>query len=235
MGQLLRYISDDKFHKATKTLVDAALSAKNKFEKNPYRNVIDPFSALFDSASQRINTEDWMIQERARQIQKALQNALGDFHQTILGAMPGWEDAGKGGSYDVKNSEKKVIAEVKNKYNTMNARSALSVYDNLQKHLDYGADGVTKAYLVEIVPKNPKPYEVSFTPSERGTSRPSRKDIVKVDGKSFYAFASGDPDALRELYDALPTVLAEILNIPSSGLNSSPTFDEMFRRVYAVL
>lgn len=235
MSQLLPFISDEDLHKATKTLVDAALSAKKKFEKDPYRNVIDPFSVLFDSASQKISTEDWMTQERARQVQKALQNALGDFHQTVLGAMPGWEDAGKGGSYDVKNQEKKVIAEIKNKYNTMNARSALSVYDNLQKHLDYGADGVTKAYLVEVVPKSPKPYEAPFRPAERGTPRPLRTDIVKVDGKSFYALASGVPDALRQLYDALPVVLGEILNIPPAELTDSPTFDELFARVYTIL
>lgn len=231
----LPYISDDELYKATKTLVDAALSAKNKFEKNPYRNVIDPFSALFDSASQQINTEEWMLQERARQIQKALQNALGDFHQTILGAMPGWIDAGKGGSYDVKSVDLKIIAEVKNKYNTMNARSALSVYDNLQRHLDYGEDGMEKAYLVEVIPKTSKPYEAPFTPSERGTPRPSRKDIVKIDGKSFYALASGDTEALHKLYNALPFVLADILNISASDLTDSPTFDEMFKRVYNVL
>ena len=231
----LTYIPDEELYKATKTLVDAALAAKNKFEKDPYRNVIDPFSALFDSASQKISTEEWMSQERARQIQKALQNAIGDFHQTILGAMPGWENAGKGGSYDVKNVEKKVIAEIKNKYNTLNSGGALAVYDKLHKHLDYGADGMAMAYLVDIVPQTPKPYEFPFTPTERGVPRPKRDDIVRIDGQSFYALASGDADALRKLYEALPFVLADVLEISASELMSSPTFDEMFKRVYDIL
>ena len=233
MSQLLPYITDDDLYRATKTLVDAAFAAEKKVEQNPYRNVIDPFSALVDAARQRITTVEWMNQEKSRQIQKAFANALGDFHQDVLGSMPGWENAGRGGSYDVKNSEKRIIAEVKNKHNTMNARSAISVYDNLQRHLDYSEDNIKLAYLVEVVPKTPKPYnDIPFAPSERGTKRPARKDILKIDGKSFYALASGHDDALRMLYDTLPAVLGDILNIPPSELRGSDIFDELFNRAY---
>ncbi|HSX15404.1 MAG TPA: Eco47II family restriction endonuclease [Candidatus Saccharimonadales bacterium] len=231
---LLPFISDEDLYRATRTLVDATFAAEKKVAANPYRNVIDPFSALVDAARQHIDIEAWMEQEKSRQIQKAFSNALGDFHQDILGAMPGWENAGRGGSYDVKNEELQVIAEVKNKHNTMNARSAISVYDNLQKHLDYSESRVKKAYLAEIVPKKPKPYELPFAPSERGTKRPARPDIVKTDGKSFYALASGDPDALRKLYDALPEVLGEILRVPAPGLSASPVFKELFDRAYVI-
>ena len=116
---LLPFINDDSLYQATRTLVNAALSAQNRVEKNPYRNVIDPFSAQVDAARQGVSTDEWMEQEKSRQIQKAFSNALGDFHQDILGYMPGWDNAGRGGSYDVKNESLKVIAEVKNKHNTM--------------------------------------------------------------------------------------------------------------------
>lgn len=232
MAQLLPFITDEKLREATKTLVNAAFNAQKRVDKNPYRNVIDPFSALVDAARQKITTEEWFVQEKSRQVQKALQNALGDFHQDILGAMPGWENAGRGGSYDVKSTAKKAIAEVKNKHNTMNARSAISVYDNLQRHLDYSGDDITKAYVVEIIQKHPEPYEIPFTPSERGTPRPTRQNIVKIDGKSFYALASDDPDALRKLYEALPIVLGDILNIKPSELTGNATFRELFDRVY---
>lgn len=231
---ILSFISDENLRHATQRLVDAALSSQRKVEKNPYRNVIDPFSALVDAARQGISTEEWLTQEKSRQIQKALQNALGAFHQTVLGAMPGWEDAGAGGSYDVRNKELKVIAEIKNKHNTMNARSALSVYDSLSRHLDYSEDNITKAYLVEIIPKQAKAYEVPFAPSERGTSRPTRKDIMRIDGASFYNIAAGEDDALRKLYEALPVVLGDILGVSASELTKSTTFTELFDRVYKV-
>ena len=234
-GQLLSFIADKDLIQATDKLMSAIMTAKNRVENDPYHNVIDPFSALVDAAYQKIYIEDWIIQEKARQIQKALQNALGDFHQDILGSMPGWKSMGRNGSYDIENAEMKIIAEIKNKYNTMNARSALSVYDNLQRHLDYSGGKATKAYLVEIIPKHPGAYEQPFTPGERGTPRPSRKDIIKIDGKSFYDLASGHTNALRKGYDALPSVLERLIGLPSTELTGSDYFDELFNRVYTTL
>jgi hypothetical protein len=145
--------------------------------------------------------------------------------------MPDWENAGRGGSYDVRNTGKKIIAEIKNKHNTMNARSSLSVYDNLQRHIDYSEDKIDTAFLVEIVPKYPKPYQVPFTPSERGTRRPARNDILRIDGQSFYELATGYPDALKALYETLPYILEKILKTPSTKFKGS-TFEELFKRVY---
>lgn len=232
---LLQFISDENLYRATRKLVEAAVSGKARVDRNPYRNVIDPFAALIGAANQKISTEEWMEQEKARQVEKAFSGALGDFHQDILGYMPGWVNAGEGGSYDLRNDELRVIAEVKNKHNTMNARSALSVYDNLQRHLDYGGDGVTKAYLVEVIPKTPRSYEVPFTPSERGTPRPRRDDLVKIDGNSFYALASGDENGLRKLYEALPSVLANILSVDEAELRNTSVFNELFDRAYTLL
>ncbi|MGH7237547.1 MAG: Eco47II family restriction endonuclease, partial [Candidatus Saccharimonadales bacterium] len=93
----LSFLSDQDLYKLTKLLVDAALKSEAKVEKNPYANVIDPFSALIDAARQNIALSDWLRQEKSRQIQKSFQNAVGDFHQHILGAIPGWQDAGDGG------------------------------------------------------------------------------------------------------------------------------------------
>lgn len=231
---LLPFITDENLVLATKTLLDAADKGQADVERDPYRNVIDPFSALLGAARQKISTDEWMDQEIARQVEKAFSGALGDFHQDVLGFMPGWENAGRGGSFDIKNDSLKIIAEVKNKHNTMNARSALSVYDNLQRHLDYGGDTITMAYLVEVVPKRPRPYQTPFCPSERGTQRPRRDDILKIDGKSFYAMASGDRDALEKLYQALPTVLAQLLGADESELRDSPVFRDLFKRAYTL-
>ncbi len=228
---LLPFIADDDLYNASRTLIEAAEKVAGKVEANPYRNVIDPFSALVDAARQKISLQEWMKQEKSRQTQKGFQNALGDFHQDILGYMPGWENMGRGGNMDIRNKKKKIIAEVKNKYNTMNARSAINVYDNLAGYIDFN-DKNLKAYVVEIIPKNPKPYEVPFTPSERGTRRPIRKNLVKIDGKSFYALASGDPDALRKLYNVLPKVLGDIMSLNPDALSASKDFTELFLRAY---
>ena len=100
------------------------------------------------------------------------------FHQNIIGEMPGWENLKVGKSIDLRNREKKIIAEIKNKYNTMNSSSALAIYDKLQRHLDYDESykGFT-AYCVVIIPKSPRSLNITFHPSERGTNRPERENI----------------------------------------------------------
>lgn len=227
----LPYISDEKLLHFTKILVDAALEAEVNVEKNPYKNVIDPFSALVDAARQGISLEVWMEQEKSRQIQKSFQNAVGDFHQHILGAMPDWQDAGEGGSYDVISEENKIIAEVKNKYNTMNSGLQLQVYDKMANWLDYGKSGYT-AYVVDVVPKSPKPYTKPYTPSERKVKRQTRENLLRIDGHSFYALASGYDNGLDLLYEALPAVLEKILDINDSVLINNDEFLTLFNKAY---
>lgn len=228
---LLSFISDEDLYSAAKRLLDAAQDVAVRVDANPYKNVIDPFSALVDAARQRISLTDWMNQEKSRQTQKGFQNAMGDFHQDILGAMPGWENMGRGGNIDVRNVKKKIIAEVKNKHNTMNARSAINVYDNLAGYIDFN-DRSLKAFVVEVIPKTPMPYEIPFTPSERGTRRQLRTNLVRKDGRSFYALASGDPKALDKLYDILPGVLGELMGLKPEALSGSNDFEDLFARAY---
>lgn len=227
----LQFISDEDLIKHTTSLVNAALAGEQKVEKNPYKNVIDPFSALVDAARQKILLSEWMDQEKSRQIQKSFQNAVGDFHQHILGSMPGWFDAGEGGNYDVISENKKIIAEVKNKYNTMNSGLQVQVYDKMAHWLDYGKSGFT-AYVVDIVPKSPKPYCIPYTPSERGVKRQTRNNLLRIDGRSFYALASGIEDALDQLYLVLPAILEKILELSKGSLATTAEFRQLFEKAY---
>lgn len=223
----LSFISDGEFLEAAKKLVNAIGGGRAKAEDDPYRNGIDPFSSLVDAAFQNISPHDWLEQEKVRQAQKSLQNAIGAFHQNVLGSMPGWRDAGYAGSFDVESASKRILAEVKNKYNTMNSTTAKGVCDSLAKHLDNGKSGFT-AYLVQTMPKTPETCDAKFAP---GTAKP-RKDIQCIDGRSFYALATGDSDALRKVYEAMPEMLAKILPVEPRTLSSYPGFDEFHGQVY---
>lgn len=227
----LSFITDEDLIKHTKELVNAAIKAADKVERNPYKNVIDPFSALIDAGRQGVSLDEWMEQEKSRQIQKSFQNAVGDFHQHILGSLPDWEDAGAGGSYDVINEKQKIIAEVKNKYNTMNANAERGVYDTMSRWLDYGKEGYT-AYVVDIVPKSPKPYQFPFTPSERKVRRQTRENLIRIDGRSFYALATGQNDAIDKLYEALPKIISGILGVDDQILSGTEDFKLIFEKAY---
>lgn len=219
--QLLPFISDKKLFEQVARVLEVAKVSSSEAEEKLFANTIDPFSALFDAMCQGISLEQWMEQEKARQTQKTLQNALGEFHQEILGSFPGWTSLGKGNVFDLKNDKMKIIAEVKNKYNTTKGNHKVAIYDDLSGQLKNNYKGYT-AYYVEIIPKNKAVYDKPFVPSDNRTHkrRKARKDIRVIDGKSFYALAAGDPDAIKKFYGILPIVIKKLLDTDKTLSNN---------------
>lgn len=231
--QLLPFISNKDLYAQVGRVIDLAKETLTKNEKQFYKNSVDPFSALFDALWQNISLTVWLKQEKARQNQKTLQNALGDFHQEILGSFNGWESLGKGNVFDIKNESKKIIAEVKNKHNTTKGNHKVAIYDDLKGQLKERFKDYT-AYYVEVIPKNKKIYNEPFTPSDNRTHkrRPKNKKIRVIDGKSFYALATGDPNALKKLYDVLPRVISDILGREPKVVKDDASFNSLFEKIY---
>lgn len=227
------FIDDDKLYAELKAVLTIAQTATDAAEGALYSNVIDPFSAVLDSMRQGITLTEWLEQEKARQIQKTMQNALGNFHQKILGSVPGWKDLGVGSVVDIENEEQKIIAEVKNKFNTTKGNHKKEIYNDLLSLITSSREGYT-GYYVEVIPKSKVPYDKPFTPSDNVASarKPSNEKIRVIDGSSFYALATGVPDALAKLYAALPHVIADILDQDPAALLADPSFQELFHRAY---
>lgn len=230
---LLPFISDENLIKNVKWVLSFAEKASEEEGKEFYKNAVDPFSAVFDAARQDIPLGKWVELEKVRQGQKALQNRLGDFHQAILGSMPGWVNLEKGHLIDIKNEQKKTIAEVKNKFNTTKGSDKIQIYDNLKYALENTYPGYM-AYYVEVIPKNRQIYDKPFTPSDNKTStrRPANERIHVIDGKSFYSLASGNPNALRMLYDVLPTVIGQVLSRQTERIVKDSLFSTFFEQTY---
>ncbi len=170
-------------------------------EKRPdiHKNVIDPFSSIFDGGFLGLPQEDWITKEISRQTQKTLQNMIGDFHQEILGTFDGWRDLGVAGGMDLINDDLKIFAEIKNKFNTTKGNHKPTIYDDIlnfinNEHLEY------TGYLVEIIPARPKQYNKLFTPPKDGVRRPDNDAIKVIDGVSFYNLVSGEENTLRDLF-----------------------------------
>jgi hypothetical protein len=225
---LLPFISDEVLYEKTKPLVTLVEKTSEEQEQQMYRNTIDPFSALFDAAKQNITLSEWLNQEKSRQVQKTLQNAIGTFHQEILGSMHGWESLQVGGIIDVKNDQEKIVAEIKNKHNTTNSSSAEALYDHLSNVLNNKYLGYT-AYYVQIIPKSRREYNKPYIPSGKQLN----EKIRVIDGKSFYAMASGHQDALKMLYMVLPKVISDILQRPTDNVTKDKLFMELFEKAYS--
>lgn len=227
---LLSFIKDEDLRKHVSWVLSYV---KQETEKSFYKNAVDPFSAVFEASIQGIPLSKWVELERVRQGQKSMQNKLGDFHQRILGSMPGWEDLGSGHLIDIINRKKKIIAEIKNKHNTTKGSDKVVIYDNLKYALDKDSPGFT-AYYVEIIPKNRYTYDKDFSPPDNKTHtvRETFTRIHVTDGKTFYALASGVPDALKQLYEILPQVIGDVLGRPSEAIVKDTLYKELFEKTY---
>ncbi len=163
----LTWIADENLKACVREVLTKGALGIAKAEKNFYRNGVDPFSALFDAASQNVTLEQWLNFERKRQAQKTLQNALGNFHQNLLSNVKGWEIPNLG-FVDLVSAQTKVVAEVKNKHNTVKKSDLKAVYDELQAavlHKTSKYHGYT-AYYVTVIPASTKRFTKEFTPSD---------------------------------------------------------------------
>ncbi|WP_439273579.1 Eco47II family restriction endonuclease [Pseudochrobactrum sp. HB0163] len=214
----LAYISDQNLDAALKKLYDRAQAGLKRAKDDFDRNVIDPFSLIFEMDQFGIATpNDWVRFEERRQAQKNLVQAVGNFHQDILGSVEGWINTGHGGGVDLISEENRILAEVKNKHNTIKGSDRTGLYDSLAdevlpKNSKY--HGYT-AYYVEIIPKGEKRFDKPFTPSTRqtGLQKPANDKIRTIDGASFYKLVTGRDHALKELFEVLMTDLSNKYNL----------------------
>jgi hypothetical protein len=209
---LLSWIDDKNFLSAVNHLLIIAKKAKEGAEIDFEKNVIDPFSAIFEISGFEMNYLSWKKNETARQAQKTLQNHIGEFHQKILGSVKGWENKTTGNVIDLVSHKHKILAEVKNKYNTISGGKLSETYYSLEKavmpkmSIYKGYD----AYYVAVIPKGKKRYNKEFAPSdkEKGEKCPSNKRIREIDGASFYDLVTGHKNALEGLFDILPKAIS---------------------------
>lgn len=233
----------DAVKNAIKPIVQTVAAAEELHtEEKLTENTLDCFGALIDSATQQVSLSVWKQQEKARQIQKTKQNAIGEMHERILGTINGVQQLPIGNVCDIRCDRLKIIAEVKNKWNTTKGNHKIQIYNDLLSLID-GLEGYT-GYYVEILPKNGKSYNEPFTPPNNLTHKNAtgRDDIRRIDGRTFYGLLTGNKKALDELYMIMPRLIAEILNekdkrkydtdFIEKTIKNSSEFMELYNLVY---
>ncbi|MFC3120296.1 Eco47II family restriction endonuclease [Agaribacter flavus] len=236
----LPYLKDEIIQGLVKDVLMIGRKKKQAVIRDFEKNVIDPFSSLFDSAVSGVNHETWKNSEMVRQCQKTLTNHIGNLHQKILGSVVGWQDLGTGGVVDLVCHEKKIIAEVKNKYNTVTGGKLADQYNSLERLVTPKASqykGYT-SYFVNIIPKKPERFDTTFEPSDKdkGIKCPPNELIRITDGASFYQLVTGRKNALSELYEALPDIIEDIyrndFNEPNFEIQDKSLFKQYFVNAY---
>lgn len=220
----LSWIGDNHLVEAVLHLMRIAEASQKLAQKKFNNNVIDPFSAVFQIAGFGISYEEWVIGEQTRQSQKTLQNHIGNFHQIVLGNVDGWENLKTGNVMDLISNRHKILAEIKNKHNTVKGSDLSGLYKSMEgavmpkssRFKDY------TSYYVTIIPKRPERFDRAFTPSDKetGSKLPENEKIRIIDGASFYGMVTGVDNALEQLFDVLPTVIKKAAGTTLSGIEA---------------
>ncbi len=234
--------SDQEFEAAVTRVITTAQAAVAAalIPANFHKNVIDPFAAIFELTGFSIaNVNAWEKIESARQMQKSLGNAFGIFHQEVLGNVSGWTNLGTGGGIDLKNNSQKIIAEIKNKHNTVTGSKRCDLYDLLDDLVSPVSSHYYNwtAYYVEIVPESHRgryrAYDAPFTPSRASTRTrcASNINIRRIDGRSFYKKVTGLPNGIDLVYAALPLVINHLFGKTFSSSDLA-TLNAYFSKAY---
>ena len=193
----LPWIDDRVLRHVVLTMLERAQDASNHAPERIKKNVIDPFSSLIIAAATGISEEDDLTSvQQVNSASSGISNAIGNFHQQILGAVDGFDNHDAG--YDLESPEKLILAEVKNKHNTMNASTREKVVSDLDTAVRQKAGNWT-GYLVIVIPAKPDRYKKQLT----------KREVYEIDGASFYELATGYSSALHDLYYAVEDITTE--------------------------
>lgn len=206
-NKYLSFISDEHLLSCIENLHKSYLKAKeNVSKKKFYKNKIDTIKLTFDSKFNDLDEKTLIKTEINRQIDKSINNSIGTFHEQILGGINGFE-IGKLSGFDIKATDNKLFADIKNKHNTMNSSSAESLFQKLAKYAD--TYKTAKCYWVQVLAKN------SFNEKwfgEINGKEYSHSRVYKISGDQFYKLLTGKDNSLFELYQVLPQAIFDYLN-----------------------
>ena len=166
------------------------------------RNLVDPFATLLENFEFNFaDKAEWEASEFSRQRQKNLMNKVGDLHQRIVGRLDGWEchetNTGMPDVVGIRRSQK-IIAEIKNKHNTMSDGAKRGTYSSLAGML---ADRKFRGYVgvvVHII--GPRERAGKFWKPFTASDCSARDDIIVMNGRTFYAIAT-DPQKRQPTLD----------------------------------
>src|SRR5699024_10113696 len=78
-------------------------------------NQIDPIKFIFDKNILNQSDEEKIKSEITRKIDKTITNAIGDFHEDLLGKIKGYKKYLVGYGYDIKDDDNSLYVDIKNK------------------------------------------------------------------------------------------------------------------------
>ena len=223
----LSFISDENLLKCISELHNTYEQCQRTFTTADfYKNKVDPIKFQFDMVFNEINDSDYIKAAITRQVDKTISNAIGAFHQRLLGCIDGLNDLGVGNGCDLVNDQRTIFAELKNKHNTMNSSSSEATIQKLINTAEKNPKAT--CYLIQIIAKKSinDLWEGSFNGKHYSHPR-----VKKISADRFYELVTGIPDAFYQLCTVLPQATKDYLD----SLNNSLQRKTESKSVYSVL
>jgi hypothetical protein len=201
------FVSDEDFLECVKEVCDEYPSIRGEMSEDEFKkNGLDPFKKAFDIGNTGMTEEEWIATEIIRQQDKTINNAVGYFHQRLLGKVHGWTDLGVGNEskLDLLKNDNTIFMELKNKHNTINGDSLAKCREKLEKAVREHPGAV--AYWAYI--NNPKGTSGESKWEFAGVVNPS---IKKAWGAKVYEIVTEDPNAFEKTLKALPIAIRDNL------------------------
>ena len=213
MNKYVDFVSDEIFLEEVKKVLDT-YPDENKRITEPLdllkksKSGLDEFKIMFDMCYNDLTFKEWVDSEIIRQNGKSIENKMGEFHQQLLGRVEGWEDLGVGDNthVDLKNEKKHIYIEIKNRKNTINGDSGKVVREKLEKIVEEDSEAI--AYWAYIIHGTYKSEDVLW--SKKGFEDNER--IRRISCNKVYELVTGDPNALKKTFDAIPKAIAQLLD-----------------------
>ena len=90
-NKYVEFVSDTHLLKCISNLYQSYVEAKKGFTKDKFfQNKVDTFKLTFDTKFNELTEEELIKLEMSRQIDKSVNNAIGTFHEDILGGIKGY-------------------------------------------------------------------------------------------------------------------------------------------------
>lgn len=221
----LSFISDVNLFNHVKETIEKYRFKINLKEFN--KNLIDPIKLTFDSKVYGKTIEEIIDLETVRQMDKSNSNNIGYFQQNIFKYIyykntqeTNWSVPKKG--FDIINNVDKIYVEMKNKHNTMNSSSSSATYMKMQDKLLN--DNEATCMLVEVIAKDSQ--NIKWAVSLKGNPMSNDK-IRRVSIDKFYELVTGEKEAFKQLVEALPQVMDDVLEeIQQNGIENT-VFEEL--------
>ena len=202
------FLRDKDLVRCVQKILDIIENAKNK---NTFTNGLDPFGAFFDTiAAGGISYDKWLHLEQVRQSQKTLQNAIGNFHEEVMGCVEGCRSNPRGQGADILNKSESWCAELKNKFNTTKGNHKGAVHEDIERwvhHYEEKYGQEFTGYYCYVIPRTPGDIDQIWH-----FSRYHNPKIREITYAALLDKATGVKDSLRKLYLCLPMLLEKELS-----------------------